>query len=129
MGGCEEASGAKPKPSDDPADTHALNPPTWIHGTWGDCFAQTDISWTFSANNIEFTFGSTVTDYSEQSKVSGVTIQDDQGEGWYRFEVRSPDGRGGTVTASNRFVSENRHLRWTTAASGVSTTVNLCRSG
>jgi hypothetical protein len=125
--GCEEGPGKTPKQP--PAQTHVLTPPTWIHGTWGYCDpVPTEFYWKFSAHNIEFRFGVTVTDYSEQSKVSGVKIREDKGDGWYRFEVESPDGRGGSITARNRFALEGSSLRWTTTVSGTSTTSTICRT-
>lgn len=124
--GCEEG------PGESPAETHVLNPPTWIHGTWSYCEAlpenvNLEFYWKFSAHNVEHRFGPTVTDYQEQAKTSGVTITEGQGQDWYRFEVKSPDGQGGTITYSNRFARDGSRLRWTTSVSGTSTTVTICR--
>ena len=58
-----------------------------------------------------------------------MTVREDQGEDWYRFEVESPDGQGGALTASNRFAHDDSRLRWTTTLSGTSTTVTICRRG
>ena len=127
--GCEEGPGNQPQP---PAETHVVNPPGWIHGTWGYCESlpnnvNLEFYWKFSAHNVEYRFGATVTDYRELAKTSGVTVREEQGSDWYRFEVESPDGQGGTLTASNRFARDGSRLRWTTTLSGTSTTVTICR--
>ena len=124
--GCEEGPGTTPRT---PVETHVLNPSTWIHGTWGYCDpSPIEFYWKFSAHNVEFRFGAIVTDYREQAKTSGVTITEGQGQDWYRFEVKSPDGQGGTLTSSNRFARDgDTRLRWTTTLSGTSTTVTICR--
>ena len=117
LGGCEEGPGASPD---------KLNPPSWIHGTWVYCtpVPGVETAWTFSAHNAVYRFGATSTDYSETS----ASIQDSHGDTWYRFETTSPDGRGGTITAANRFARDGAaRINWTSTISGFSTTVRLCR--
>ena len=128
LGGCEEGPGTSP---DEPTATHALNPPSWIHGSWGDCTPVPgfETSWTFSVHNIVFRSGATSIDYRETAKTSGVTVREDSGDGWYRFEMESPDGQGGTLRTSNRFARDDARLRWTNTYGGISTTVTICRHG
>ena len=122
--GCEEGPGKTPKPP--PAETHVLNPPTWIHGTWGYCDpSPIEFYWKFSAHNIELRAGATVTDYREQAKSPGVTITEDQRQDSYRFETRGTDG---TAIGSNRFVRDGSRLRWTTSTGGTSSTLTICKT-
>lgn len=123
--GCEEGRSNQPRP---PVETHVLNPPAWIHGTWGYCDpSPIEFYWKFSAHDIELRAGATVTDYREQAKTTGVTVTEYQGQDWYRFEVRYAAGSGGTVIASNRFARDGSRLRWTTTMSGRSSTLTICR--
>ena len=125
--GCEEGPGNTPTRR--PLETHVLNPPSWIHGTWGYCDpSPTEFYWKFSEHNIELRAGATVTDYREQAKISGVTVTEDQGQDWYRFEVHfDVQGSDGTVIASNRFARNGSRLRWTTTTRGTSSTLTICR--
>jgi len=104
--------------------THVLNPPTWIHGTWSYCEPD-NVNleyWKFSAHNIVHRFDATVTDYRETAKSPDVTIREDSGDGWYRFEM---EAQGSTV--ANRFARDGSRLQWTRTFSGTSTTESLCR--
>ncbi|MCY4482598.1 MAG: hypothetical protein OXC12_06960 [Spirochaetaceae bacterium] len=117
---CEEAA------TDTDDETHALNPPAWIHGTWGYCdTSPIDFYWKFSDHNIELRADATVTDYREQAKSPGVTVTEDQGQDWYHFEVQGTDG---TAIGSNRFARDGSRLRWTTSTGGTSTTLTICRT-
>ena len=83
-----------------------------------------DFYWKFSAHNIELRGGATVTDYQEQANSPGVTVTEDQGQDWYRFEVQES---GGTLVGSNRFVRDGSRLRWTTSTGGTSSTLTICK--
>ena len=83
---CEDpALGANPDP---PAATHALNPPSWILGTWTNCVdvgSSLNLSWTFTDNNAVSTGQSITVDYAELSESADVT--DASGATWYRLEA------------------------------------------
>jgi hypothetical protein len=125
--GCEEmADGSKGEgPGSQVPGAHALNPPSWIHGTWGYCESSPiEFYWKFSEHNIELRSGTTVTDYREQATTPGVTVTEDEGQDWYRLALQ---GSGGIAISSNRFVRDGSRLRWTASTRGTSTTLTICK--
>ena len=78
----------------------ALNPPSWINGTWTD--ASDMITWEFTGDNAIYTAMGISIDYKEISEQEGVEISDSSSDTEYEFTYEA-----GGVSVTYTFTPEN----------------------
>ena len=107
----------------DPGVYPPLNPPEWIHGTWGNCGVPVSpVSWQFSEHRIVLTSEGESFDSRELEKAPYTRISEEHGSTWYRFDYEVPAPKGGAFVAWNRFdrTDDDSSIAWTYPDSALS---------
>ena len=117
----------------DPGDypPYVLNPPAWIHGTWGYCgVPDSPTSWQFLDHRIVLTSEGGSFDSAVLENVPQARLSEEHGATWYRFDYEVPTAAGGTFAAWHRFDMTDDALRvaWTSDLPGFAEAIPFCRS-